>query len=1620
MNANGQPPLRESEPISAEDAELAQVLDGCVAALEAGQTLDVERLLGEHPAIAARLRARLASLQLIERTTGALLPGAPAPGSAPGPSPEPEQLGDFRLLREIGKGGMGIVYEAEQLSLRRRVALKVLPRSAMLDPRQRRRFHNEAEAAASLQHPHIVPVYAVGCKQGIPYYAMQLICGLPLTAIIQQQQTRQQLLPVTGSLTADVSLASTSNGPSPGADRASRSDVTTAYPPPPGPVVPSALLGRDAEAVLSVVPSGVERDYFRWVAQVGVQAAEALDHAHQTGVVHRDVKPGNLLLDRKGHLWVTDFGLAQMRKHEGSLTQSGDLVGTIRYMSLEQALAQRAVLDHRTDVYSLGATLYELLLLQPAFVSTDSQELLRQVVNEEPPRPRALRRSIPVDLETIVLKAMEKRPQDRYSTAQELADDLKHFLGDQPIRARRLTVGQRLWKWAWRRRAVVGTALLALIVLLVLGVTGLTVGLSVVEDQRQETQAALDRETTARQQTKAALDRETTALERETAARKKATQRENEAREAQGRETVQRQQAENQRDAARAQLYVARSLLAGQAWEKGETDRLQEILKRQLPQPGEPDLRGWEWHYLHAGSRRALLTVGWPAPGYRFPITHAAWSPDGKRLALVSYIDTVNRFDGTGISSEGQGTVTIWSLSSRKEQLTLKGHKNAIGSISWRPDGARLATGSWDGTIKVWDTATGKAQRAFQGHDGPPRSYVEDQITCLAWSPDGTSLAASTGRGLVLLWDVAAARRVRALRGDPKHVWSVVWSPDGTRLASVGEERAIRVWNAATGKEICVIDGSPDPVAAVAWSPDGSRLVLSAVSNGSASKVVKVWDARTGQVLWALPCDHRGGEASWSPDGKWLAAPFGGGQWAVLDAQTGKPTFTMSGPSGLWTKGGLGDVISSVAWSPDSRRLAVRSGENRIVVWDVATQKEAFSVRDHLIQGLGGWSADGRYLLSRGQTVAQVWDATAGQEWLDFRGHADRVTGLAWSPDGKRLASASQDRTVKVWDATTGEDVQTLHGAQSGVTAVAWSPDGQYLAGSDGEADSVPTKGKPYNYGHSPLPPARIRIWETKTGAEVFVLPGSYRCLLVFSPDSKRLASLGGGVLKLWDCTTGKEIHAWKLYALNEHAGLSFVANGKLLAVAQRQFFGRDGKRQQWANAQTYKDVVLLLDSETGQEVHCLQGHKEQIECLASSGKGALLASGSRDKTVRIWDAATGQQVQCLTGFSGGVERLALSPDGKRLVSYSRTGQHWETKLWDVATGQELLSLDPLSDRPFCFDDLAFSPDGLRLAAAMEDNAVRIWDAAPRPMPLYADLLHPRHRQYLRNHYWSVAGPLRRRFHDQHTWYGAKAARADYEEADKAYRQALSLQEQLVQESPRDPARQHELALLRLELGALLLDGGRPEDAEKAYRSAVTTLTRLHKEHPAVSAYRTDVGRAFTALAGLFEEAGRTGERIEALDQAVTQGVETYDNCLTLARLLIAHPDPRRRDFRRAAALADKAAALHLGSGLVMVNKLADCLDTFALASYRAGDWKAVRDNVEPWLNHPNLVRIVPLSSRYLLAMAHAQLGNKDRARKVYREAVDLMKQQQKPDEDVRRLQAEAAALLGLSPASPK
>jgi serine/threonine protein kinase len=479
-----------------DDPRLLQAVQEFLAELEAGKRPNRQLFLKRYPDLAEPLAECLAGLDLVHKaalSTGSHVPSA----SAVRDDAPRDPLGDFQIVREIGRGGMGIVYEATQLSLGRRVALKVLPFAATLDARHLQRFHNEATAAAQLHHTNIVPVYAVGCERGVHYYAMQLIEGQSLATIIDQVRDRTPR--------PRAKTASAAHVPRTQVDAPSRVGAPNAEAPNAEALALSRASALETLSPLSVALStqrlSRHLEFFRAAARLILQAADAVEHAHQCGIVHRDIKPANLLVDAHGRLWITDFGVAQFHA-QAELTQTGDLIGTLRYMSPEQASGQRVLLDHRTDIYALGATLYELTTLQPIFAGQTRAELLNQILHQEPRAPRAVDPTVPVELETIILKAVSKAPADRYGTAREFAADLQRYLDDQPILAKRPTLVERARKWSRRHPSLVAAALL----ILVLCVAGLVVNNAMIATEQAKTKAALNNEMQRAAEARRAVD----------------------------------------------------------------------------------------------------------------------------------------------------------------------------------------------------------------------------------------------------------------------------------------------------------------------------------------------------------------------------------------------------------------------------------------------------------------------------------------------------------------------------------------------------------------------------------------------------------------------------------------------------------------------------------------------------------------------------------------------------------------------------------------------------------------------------------------------------------------------------------------------------------------------------------------------------------------------------------------------------------------------------------------------------------------------------------------------------------------------------------------------------------
>jgi serine/threonine protein kinase len=489
-----------------EDPRILDVVKEYQTSWEMHGRPDRESFVNRYPELAEQINEYLDGVDLLQQNAKALssvdrLPAPLEPGLKEG-----DRLGEFELVREVGRGGMGIVYEAHQTSLNRRVAVKVLPEAFALDRTRLQRFTVEAQAAAAVVHPHIVPVYAIGEDRGVPYYVMRLVDGSPLDVVANRVSTRTLSQHRNSTVPQSQKPRGTPN-------TQSVSDDTD----------PQLLNQSMTEQLLDLSLTNREA-YFRAIACLGSQVARALDHAHQCGVVHRDIKPANLMLDRDGHIWVTDFGLAHFAASP-SVSKTGSAIGTLRYMSPEQAAGDRRRLDHRTDIYSLAVTIYELLTGHPAFNAESPPAMLHQIATLDPVKPRIIDESIPRDLETIILKGMQKEVGDRYLTAADFADDLDRFVEGKPIAARRPWAWDRAMKWTSRHPGRVAAAMASLMVVIV--ASGVAVGM--VSAEKRETEQALREKNQALEDTKQAKEEAEAAEDRERKRADEVTKRYNRA-----------------------------------------------------------------------------------------------------------------------------------------------------------------------------------------------------------------------------------------------------------------------------------------------------------------------------------------------------------------------------------------------------------------------------------------------------------------------------------------------------------------------------------------------------------------------------------------------------------------------------------------------------------------------------------------------------------------------------------------------------------------------------------------------------------------------------------------------------------------------------------------------------------------------------------------------------------------------------------------------------------------------------------------------------------------------------------------------------------------------------------
>jgi serine/threonine protein kinase/WD40 repeat protein len=1082
-------------------------------------------------------------------------------------------LGDFRLLREVGRGGMGVVYEAEQLSLGRRVALKVLPFASALDPKQLQRFKNEAHAAAQLHHEHIVPVYFVGCERGVHFYAMQFIDGQTLTTLIRESRRLEGREPdgEYGPAAAAAPLTQPSTGP---------------YPLPPFAAPYREGLGLVAAPAADTAP-GARRwpdhsarapDYFRTVARLGIQAAEALEYAHQLGVIHRDVKPANLLLDGRGNLWVADFGLAHVRT-DSPLTLSGELLGTLRYMSPEQAKARPGVVDSRSDVYALGATVYELLALEPPFGGQDAHELLRQIADEEPRPPRYWNPAVPADLETIALKALAKDPAERYASAAELADDLRRFLDDHPIRARRPTLRQRARKWARRHPGVVWTATGAWAV----GVLVLAASTWLVARQRD---AALNN---LRRAERAEAEANQNLAKARRADREK-TEKLGQAKLAQaqaGRWSGRAGRVFDSLQALAEAARIARSLnlprehllkLRNEAiaclalpdlrpikeWERFTPGRAGAALDPRGQRYTTSDDRG-NITLRHMADGRTILRL--PGPG--MAVWSVAFSPDGQSLEATYPLGPPSV----------RARIVIWNLR-RGEAAFRFTPPFADPKVVWSPDGRRFAVAGRGKTILVYDAAAHtEIRRLATGGGTDRRPFPDPRDQAIAFHPDGTRLAIWTDGGVqirevatgalagecafpfpvgrfawggagrflaaayggsevidepgrIYVWDVPAGRMHQVLPGHPNAmVMDLAFSHAGDLLASTGRDGTVRLWNPWTGKELVRAEGVWGRP--LEFSRDDRFLSVSR----EWSKARRWWEVkpcREYRTLYSTFAKRVAtGYVEFSADGRWLASVAhrdGLRLWDVAAAE----------PAALLYAGEANGPYRNFLFAPDGRSVLAR-GARGLHRWPLTFEQNEAGRKLRIgppkkLAGEKTWpeavTRDGRTLLAiderRGLVILNLADPSAGRVLIpDLSGLAPSCL----SPDGRWVASGSwRGSGAKVWDARSGRLVRRL---TTDDASVCFSPDGKRLV-TGSRAEYV--------------------VWEVgswKRGPRIPTDRAFLTGLMAFSGDGRLLAvAHSPSQVQLVDPATGRPVATLPAPDPPGITGFTFNHDGSQLAVA--------------------------------------------------------------------------------------------------------------------------------------------------------------------------------------------------------------------------------------------------------------------------------------------------------------------------------------------------------------------------------------------------------------------------------------------------------------------------------------
>jgi serine/threonine protein kinase/tetratricopeptide (TPR) repeat protein len=1550
---------------------IGEIADAFVADFRQGKRPSVEDFAARYPEHAAELREILPALVLMEKAKSPKDDSVDQSAADSVPTPPLRQLGDYQILRQVGRGGMGVVYEAQQLSLGRHVAIKVLPSHALLDSRQLRRFQREARSAAKLHHTNIVPVFGVGEQDGLHYYVMQFIQGLGLDVVLDELRRLRlphgKLTPTQGNgglptgSTGNLSAVHVARGLLSGEFRtfestsalthvpaeetpaasAERTSVVSAEATPAasveaspvasGPGVSTASSsGRAADTSSTIrLPGQSEAStlsesgsqYWQSVARVGMQVADALAHAVSQGILHRDIKPSNLLLDDTGNVWVTDFGLAKADSDGDNLTHTGDILGTLRYLAPERFNGQG---DLRSDIYSLGLTLYELLTLRPAFVEADRNKLIKEVMHGEPIRPRKLNPAVPRDIETVVLKAIARDPAHRYQTPAEMADDLKRFVEDRPVKARRVSETEKFLRWC-RRNPLPASLLAGLVLVFLAGFVGVSWQWRVAETARADEKNQRGQAERLRESAETARD-----------------------------------QAKEARDAAARQaagLLLDRGIEDARGGEPARSLHLFVRALRALP-PDDPQANPLE-QVIRANITAWAETV--PALEHLWPVgprfDHIAYSSDGDVIAMAVGRDEVQCFRtdtgrpvgppvkipvGVGARMEfAADGRSLWVASPGREKVVDQWTMHRLDPVSGRPiqapipttgpvnhlavtpNGRYLVGAVWGlhpgdrggrqdaeqtrkwrtASIGVWETATGRVVRTVDVNaESDDATANESPDTYLSLSPDAKSVTAWVQRGSNRYEEMSFTVdgteppiRMGLPPLGPKAPWLLHFR-NNMRSALAIKDGQLHRWSATNPGVLS--PGVPAPFRSMHDGPSADGRSVVSPTEGRVFDT-GTWPPRPSGMRFAHPAWQRSDDARMqqSPDGRftttWIWSHSAGGRLWRLPHPPSRPALP---PAEFARHSEPTDYIRAAQFDPRGTSAILWS--YRMAHWAPGTD-DTQSIRLASIATGAAWvtsvrhsnlvrevavTPDGRYFATASfDATARVWETATGRPAGPPLQHTNYVATVAFSPDGNTLAAGDYGPAglVKLWDWRTGKEVRAPLRHDDIVLGVSFNPDGRYLAvikSGDWSKNS------------------ELLVWEITSGTPVtrmrYVCP-SYmlRERVRFRPDGRAMTARDvTGVLRLWEVPSGKLLGE---RPLDGDGVTRFSPDGRVVAAA-----GNLG--------------VRLLDGDTLAPLPAgYLPHADHITDLALSPDGAFLLTAHKSGSAQLWDVANRKPVGPPAVLIGPILAVTFTADGKNCVCVAADGT---VRPWPVPT-------------PFAEPDLGRLADRVALMTGqrMDDN--QGLDSVP------ADEWRSLRAKLVGEASTALVPPR-----PDADWHDAVAA--DAEQDGDSYGAEWHL-DRLAALRPKDwtiPAR----------LGRVLAAASRPDEAAAAYdlaaRLARSTrdlsdwLRAVAAEHEATQKYdlalwnldraiklTPDDWTLFAARTLLAHRAGRS-EQVQAdLDEVIRRSPDEIGTLTQLAEMAGGSGE-----WKRAAALF--ATLAHLPNASTQAR-------TFqALASLKAGD----------------------------------------------------------------------------------